>query len=191
MDVRMESVPFIKWSYAFNDVSMSSLMNTFTSQYININSIINNKLRNETSIDVKFYNTYGKSNNYYIGDTTDVKLNTLNLRIEFDMWFVSGTDTLSAIQSIKQFIKEKIETITDSGTNQIHMSNLIREIEYTFSYVDHIRFRGFNEYSPMAQSIKLIHTNIDDLDKESRRKYVPELLVIDLDDIVINEYDVT
>ena len=80
------------------------------------------------------------------------------------MWFVAGTDTTTVIPQLKQFIKDKIETISDNGTNQIHISNLMREIEYSYSYVDHIRFRGFNDYSTDYQSIKLKHTNIDDLD---------------------------
>ena len=81
--------------------------------------------------------------------------------------------------------------ISENGTNQIHISNLMREIEHNYSYVDHIRFKGFNDYSTYYQSIKLKHTDIDDLGKEERRKYVPELLVIDLDDITINEFDAT
>ena len=189
MDVRIESVPFIKWTYAYDSTSMASFMSTFTTHYENISNIINNKLRNETSIDVKFYNTYGRSNNYYIGDDETKLLNTLNLRVEFDMWFVAGTDTVDAVNEIKQFIKDKIETISENGTNQIHISNLMRNIEHTFSYVDHIRFNGFNDYSTQYQSIKLKHTDIDELSKEDRRKYVPELLVIDLDDIIINPFD--
>jgi hypothetical protein len=165
-------------------------MSTFTSQYETINNIITSRLRNETSIDVKLYNTYGRSNNYFIGDDNE-PLNTLNLRIAFDMWFVAGTDTLTVVPEIKQFIKNKIETISENGTNYIYISNLMREIERTFTYVDHIRFRGFNNYSSYYQSIKLKHVDLDEMTKEERRKYVPELLVIDLDDIVINEYDVS
>lgn len=188
MDVRMESLPFIRWNLAFDNNSMSKFMDTFTAQYDSINSIISERLRNETSIDVKFYNTYGRSKNYYIGNNEEL-LNALNLRIEFDMWFVIGTDTLAVIPEIKSFIKEQIETISDNGTNHIHISNLMRSIEHTFSYVDHIVFKGFNDYETDHQSIKLIYNNIDNMSKELRRKYVPELLVIDLDDIIINEYE--
>lgn len=188
MDVRMESIPFIKWDLAYDSDTMSSFMKVFNAQYENITSIITDRLRNETSIDVKFYNTYGRSTNYFIGEDAE-SLNTLNLRVTFDMWFVPGTDTLTTVPEIKQFIKDRIETISDNGTNVIHISNLMREIEHNFTYVDHIRFRGFNDYDTKYQSIILKHTDIDDMSKEDRRKYVPELLVIDLDDIIINEYD--
>jgi hypothetical protein len=162
-------------------------MTTFTAQYENINNIINDRLRNETSIDVKLYNTYGRSTNYYIGDE-EMLLNTLNLRVAFDIWFVAGTDTLTVVPEINRFIKERIETISENGTNQIHISNLMREIEDNFSYIDHMRFRGFNDYSTDYQSIKLKYTDINEMTKEERRKYVPELLVIDINDITITEY---
>lgn len=188
MDVRMESLPFVRWNLAYNTDSMSAFMSIFESQYDNIRNIISSRLRNETSIDLKFYNTYGRSVNYFVGDEEEL-LNTHNLRISFDMFFVAGTDTLSAIPEIKQFIKERIETISDNGTNQIHVSNLMREIEHKFTYVDHIRFKGFNNYNTDYQSIRLQYNDIDDMSKEERRKYVPELLVIDLNDIVITEYN--
>jgi hypothetical protein len=187
MDVRMESIPCIKWDLAYDQIAMTNFMNVFTAQYNSITDIITDKLRNETSIDIKFYNTYGRSINYFIGDEATT-LNTLNLRIAFDMWFIGSTDALIVIPEIKQFIKERIETIAENGTNIIHVSNLMREIEHNFSYVDHIRFRGFNEYDTTYQSIILKYPNIDDMTKEERRKYVPELLVIDTDDIIITEY---
>jgi hypothetical protein len=107
------------------------------------------------------------------------------------MWFTLGTDKSTVVPEIKQFIKEKIETLSDNGTNQLHISNLMRDIEQSFSYVDHIRFRGFNDYDTSYQSIVLKYTDIDDMTKEERRKYVPEILVIDIDDINITEYDAT
>jgi hypothetical protein len=108
-----------------------------------------------------------------------------------DMWFIQGTDTVAVLPEIKQFIKDRIETISDNGTNQIHASNLMREIEHQFTYVDHIRFKGFNDYDSNYQSIKLKYNDENEMTKEERRKYVPELLVIDLDDIRITEYEAT
>ena len=190
MDVRMDSIPFLKWSFGFEPANMKEFMHQFNTHYVNISDIINTRLRNETSIDFKLYNTYGRSTNYYIGDNDTELLDTLNLRVSFDVWFTNGTDTLTAVPEIKQFIKSKIETISETGTNQIHISNLMREIETAYSYVDHMRFKGFNDYDTTYQSIKLRYTDINDMSKEERRKYVPELLVIDLDDITITEYDV-
>ena len=82
----------------------------------------------------------------------------------------------------------KIETINSSGMNNLYISNLLRKIENQFAYVDHIRFKGINHYDTTYQAIKNYVEDLDDLTVEERRYYVPELLVIDLDDIIINDY---
>ena len=188
MDVRMESVPFIRWSTALDEDKFNYFINTFVNQYENIDTTVKTYLRNETAIDMKLYNTYGRSDNYFIVGDEEEPLNVLNLRIKFDMWFVSGTNVLERVPAVKRFIKEKIESINEYGLNQLHISNLMREIEMNFPEVHHIRFRGINNYDTNYQSIKLIYTDLDDMGREERRKYVPELLVCEFDDIIINDY---
>ena len=189
-DIRIENVPFIKYDIAFNDDLMGYLMTTFMNQYDYIDSTIKNKLRNETIIDAKFYNTYGRSNNYYaskdfVNDSV-ILLDTLNISISFDMWFVKGTDLDNAINEVKMYIKNKIESINNDGTNILHISNLMREIETTYSYVDHIRFIKINNYITDVQSLVLVYPTLDDMDKNTRRTHVPELITCDLNDIHIN-----
>ena len=189
-DVRIESVPFIKYDIAFDDDLMGYLMTTFRNQYDYIDTTIKNRLRNETIIDAKFYNTYGRSTNYYaskdlINDTV-ILLDTLNISITFDMWFVQGTDLENAIMEVKMYIKNRIESINNEGTNILHISNLMREIETNYSYVDHIRFVKINNYETDVQSLVLVFPTLEDMDKDTRRSYVPELITCDLNDIHIN-----
>lgn len=192
MDVSLESVPLVRWNLAYQDDYMTYFMNNFLAHYEIIDNIIYNRLRNETSIDIKLYNTYGRSTNYLIGEDGTEVLNTINLKIAFDIWFVDGTDLLTAVPKIKSYIKTKIETLNnETGTNQLHISNLMRLIESNFAFVDHIRFRGINQYSTDYQSIRLIYADINTMPKELRQKYVPEMLVVDTDDITINEYTMT
>ena len=186
MDIRLENVPFVKWDLAFDTERLTYFFKSFMSQYDIINSIIMERLRNETIVDVKFYNTYGKSANYIIGDNGE-PLDMINLKIKFDIWFVTGTDLIDAVRKVKLFIKSELENINEYGVNQLHISNLMRKIEQNFSYVDHIRFRGINSYNSYYQSVRLRHTDLNEMDKLTRRKYVPELLVVDLDDIIIND----
>ena len=189
-DIRIESVPFVKYDIAFNDELIGYLMTTFMNQYDYIDSTIKNKLRNETIIDAKFYNTYGRSNNYYaskdfVNDSV-ILLDTLNISISFDMWFIKGTDLENAINEVKMYIKNRIESINNEGTNILHISNLMREIETAYSYVDHIRFIKINNYITDVQSLVLVFPTLEDMDKNTRRAYVPELITCDLNDIHIN-----
>lgn len=187
MDVNMSSLPFIRWSTELDDEKLSFFMNSFLAQYNNLVNIINTKLRNETAIDVKFYNTYGRSKNFIIGEE-DEQLDTVNLSLSFDIWFIPGTDLISAVSDVKAFIKNEIETINSDGLNNLYISNLMRKIELNFAYVNHIRFNYINDYDPKYQAVKNYATDLTQLSVEERRNYVPEFLVIDTDDITINEF---
>ena len=102
------------------------------------------------------------------------------------MWFVQGTDLENAIMEVKMYIKSRIESINNEGTNILHISNLMREIETNYSYVDHIRFVKINNYDTDVQSLVLVFPTLEDMDKDTRRSYVPELITCDLNDIHIN-----
>lgn len=205
MDVFMYSLPFIRWNIYLQDTDdegnrLSYFMNTFLRQYDNLTEIVNTKLRNETAIDIKLYNTYGRSKNFTIGERTTVTvgdetteldsvslLDTVNLSLSFDIWFIPGTYTIDAVPAVKKFIKNEIETINSSGLNNLYISNLMRKIELKFSYVDHIRFNNINGYDTRYQAVKEIQ-DLDELTVSERRMYVPEFLVVDTDDITINEF---
>ena len=187
MDVTMNSLPFLRWSMIKDIENLKYFMSSFLAQYNTLVDIIDTKLRGETSIDVKFYNTYGKSRNFVVGEN-DEKLNTVNLYLSFDMWFVSGTDLLSAIPEVKEYIKKEVETINTANLNNLYISNLMRKIELKFAYVDHIIFNSINAYDSTYQAVKNCVTDINQLTVEERRTYVPELLVVDVDDIEINDY---
>lgn len=187
LDAEISSIPFIRWSTALDEDSLSYFMNSFLAQYNNLIDIINTKLRNETSIDVKFYNTYGRSKNFIIGEE-DERMDTVNLSLSFDVWFTPGTDLISVVPDVKEYIKTEIETINSDGLNNLYISNLMRKIELQFVYVDHIRFNYINEYDPKYQAVKNYVTDLSELTVSERRDYVPEFLVVDTEDITINEY---
>ena len=187
MDADIKSLPFVRWNLIKDADHLDFFMNSFLMQYNALSDIENTRLRNETSIDVKFYNTYGVSRDFRIGEFNE-NLDTVNISLIFDMWFIPGTDTLSIVPSIKEFIKADVETINEDGMNNLYISNLMRKIEIQFAEVDHIRFRHINQYDTEYQAIRNYVDDLNELSIEERRYYVPELLVINLDDITINEY---
>lgn len=187
MDVTMSTIPFIRWSEATDDDKRNYFMKSFLTQYENLIDIINDKLRNETSVDIKFYNTYGRSKNFTIGEDGE-ELDTVNLELTFDIWYTPGTDLVSATPDVKEFIKNEVETINSQGLNNLYISNLMRKIESNFAYVDHMRFKTINHYDANYQAVKNFTTDLDELTVAERREYVPEFLVIEPEDIIINEY---
>ena len=190
MDIDMKSISYIRANTIKEEENIDYFFHVFYNHYKFLEDIIDTRLRNETGLDIKFYNTYGRSKNFIIGEGLDV-LDTVNLRLSFDMWFVDGTDLVNAIPEVKRYIKKEVETINEKGMNNLFISNLMRKIEQKFAYVDHIRFRQINYYDSTYQAVKNYVTDLDDLTVEERRWYVPELLVCDLDDIDITEYIAT
>ena len=138
-------------------------------------------------MDIKLYNTYGRSSHVMIGEDNEL-LDTVNIGIEFDIWFVEGTDLDSSLPLVKNFIKENIETLNSNGLNNIYVSNLMRKLETNFSFIDHIRFVKINNYVSTYQTVRTNFTDLNELDVISRRKYVPEFMVVDINDIIINEF---
>lgn len=194
-DVYVYSMPFLRHTILTHkkytgemDEDMIDKFNTFINQYylqyVNMEVVLNSFLRNTSHIDLKFYNTFGKSKNYLIGEKDD-KINRVNMSISFIVWVGIGTDLVAKTVELQNFIKETIEVINENGSNDFFVSNLIRKIENNFAYVDHLKFMGINEYDTTYQSIKNITKDIDTLSKDERWKYVPEMLVCNAENVYL------
>lgn len=179
-----------------SNCNFSYFIRTYTAQYAHLEDIVE-LLLTSTNLDIKFYNTYGKSENFIIGDEVDGEeiIDTINISIRYYIWVNKNTDKVKAEANIKQFIKDYIEKINDDGTNSFYNSNLIRALENNYSYIHHIKFIGINnykdgdEYDTKYQSIKNVTVDLDVLTKEERIKYVPEILVANLNNIHITLFD--
>lgn len=191
LDCYIRNVPFLKYSIiAYQDegpLITDSLeeddvqkFDYFLTSYTNHYKILDEakmKLCNNMNIDTKFYNTYGKSTNFIIGEEGEL-IDTVNIRIKFIVYLITNTDQVNAESELKTYIKEYIESINSEGTNDLYISNLIRGIENTFGYVHHLYFKGINDYPVSYQAIKNKAISLVDLSKEERRHFVPDLLTI-------------
>ena len=191
LDCYIRNVPFLKYSIiAYQDegpLITDSLeeddiqkFDYFLTSYTNHYKILDEakmRLCNNMNIDTKFYNTYGKSTNFVIGEDGEL-IDTVNIRIKFIVYLITNTDQVNAESELKTYIKEYIESINSEGTNDLYISNLIRGIENTFGYVHHLYFKGINDYPVSYQAIKNKAISLVDLSKEERRHFVPDLLTI-------------
>ena len=177
-------IPMIKADLVNDDNTFNTFVKRLTDQYYHMESCLP-VLRNNTNIDIKFYNTYGRSVNYLIGDNKDL-IDRVNIKIAFNVWIVSGVDELELKNSLKVFIKDFIEKVNSSGNNDLFISNLIRAIENNFAAVHHLKFLGINDYSVDNQTISIKETNLENLTKTERQEYVPEIIVVDPDDIKLS-----
>lgn len=187
LKTNLTSVPFIKYDLLKDDEKFSYFISSLDAQYTAIEEVLE-KLQNNMHIDIKFYNTYGKSKNFYIGDDEQV-IDRVNLRIKFKIQVVSAADITDVTRDLKILIKDYIETLNADGVNNLYISNLIRKIETDIPEIHHCRFLGINDYTTDYQTITARVSDLASMDREERRYYVPEMLVINEDDIVITTYE--
>lgn len=185
---KMELIPFIKADIITDNNNFNTFIQRVTSNYDYLNECLP-ILRNNTNLDIKFYNTYGRSNNYYIDESKEELIDRVNLSIKFEVSLIEGTDEVKAETEIRDYIKTFIESVNTSGTNALYISNLIRNLENTFAYIHHLRFLGINDYDVMQQTITVKESDLNNLTKEERRSYVPEVLVCNHEDIGISIVD--
>src|SRR5699024_10199933 len=144
------------------------------------------RLQNNTSIDMKLYNTKGHSNNYYL----DTELDDDNLNNKY----ISRTDILLDLNitlyapindfldgEIKRYISDFVEACNEKGV--LPISNLIRLLEQNFDIIKYIVFNGISgKYAEKVDNHyqKLLNTNINymDLSKQEIIEYVPEFINI-------------
>lgn len=183
-NVTLSFIPFVKADTMKDTTLYSYFMNNLTLQYSYIQSSLD-KITNNYSIDMKFYNTYGKSKNFVVGDNKAL-LDRVNCSIEFKLCTTIGTDENTLVRDIKIFIKNYIEGILNKGYNVIYIFDLIKELGNNFSGIKYLTFVGINGYDSSIQVIENESTDINTLSKDQRKNYVPEFLTIKTDDIIID-----
>lgn len=187
LSVRLSDFPLIKYDLINDSEKFSYFIKTFIDQYTYLAESATS-ITNMMSIDVKFYNTYGKSKNYVAGDD-DVVLDKVNLSIKFLIALIAGTNETDAFGEIRKYIKKYVETLNDSGGNEFFISNLTYDLKKNFPQVTHLKFLGINDYDTMVQSIRNNTSDLSKLSKEDRRSYVPEFLVMNTENVKLTYYD--
>lgn len=184
-EVEASMIPFIKASLALDDEKMLYFIKAFKSQYERIKPVLS---RLDGFLDLKLINSYGKSNNYYVGPQegtvnlydSEIKLDSVYVRLKFRMAVYDRTIYSVTESDVKNEIKKYFNELPQNDIKAIHISNLLRIIENNISNVRYIRFLGFNDYDARMQSIFMKQST-------ALLDYVPEILCTDNDGIEISE----
>lgn len=182
--LNISSSPFIRANYLTNDDNIFYLLDSIKAQHHNL-SAIKDLITNNYSIDLKFYNTYGRSRTFTIGEEKDL-LNRLNIKIKLQLAPSPGADSSSLIEDVKITIKNYIETLNETGTNGVYVSNLIQVLENQHPEIRYLKFERINDYPTTVQVIESIPITDIFYSPDQKRDFVPEYMNISLDDITIN-----
>jgi hypothetical protein len=170
------SIPLVEYTYfQYNYPLVYDLMNRF------VGTLRDNvgRLENITSVDVKFFNTYGKSRWYY----SDRKWNQETRQYDFEMVkrvdldvslnvYVNNVVTGETDLAIKKYISDFIEASNDEGI--FPLSNLTRRLEENFEIIRYIVTDTINDLP--VQKIESKYTSHLEMTKQEVIDYVPEYL---------------
>lgn len=168
-----DSVPVVSYDYYIKNGS-TKIFNIikFFASYLKSNL---NKLENNFDIDIKFFNTFGKSKWFTVGLDKE-NLDSVNIKIKFR---IKSNISLDSNQkaSIKEFIRNYLESINTNKLRSIYISNLIRLLENNFPYIVYVEFLGFNDYDTHVQILESSITDINEIMGTNKiLNFVPEYL---------------
>ena len=162
----IDEIPVVKYSHLLSTSQTRYLVNYIMDKKVFIDRAIE-LLENNFEIDFKFFNTYGPSKIYKVGNT-DISLDRVNLKITLRIKFATATNTESFIKLIKQEIKTYVENLDKIGN--FHVSDITTILKNKFEFISYIEFAKINEYDTDHQSLLI--------DNTMRELHVPEFINI-------------
>lgn len=155
-------VPLVGAAFFLNEAKHAEIDGIVSSYQSALNSAFS-LLQNNTSTDIKFFNTYGVSS-YYSVDRTNLSLHI-------------GVKVNVPSEEVKREIKAEIVSYVNSSYNKldtaINISNLVTHLENTFTNIRYIHFYTINGVESQSISISTAKTFL-----EQDNSRVPELINI-------------
>jgi len=186
--------PLLKYDVPLDEEKMSYFIRAFTDQYSAVEPVLK-RLDGNSFLDFKLFNTYGRSNNYYIGPADDsdvlwdsnILLDNVHVKIKFRMAVHDRSAYVQTVDAVINEIKLFFESLDSGELRDIHVSDLIHIIKERHPNVNYIRFVGFNDYDANKQSIFVKYDDISELPASSIQCHVPELVRVSRESIEIIE----
>lgn len=193
--IRIALVPFLKYNIPLDDNRMTKFIQLFNNQYKAMEPIVN-KIEGNAFLDFKFFNSYGRSYTYYVGPDkhkenlrdSDIILNDLYVRIKLKMAVYDRSIFTQTADEVKKEIISFFDKLNSGDSTDVHVSNIIKTIESNHPNVKYLRFLSFNKYDSYTQSIFVKFLDMDSYNiKNIIQDYVPELIIVDNNSIIIEE----
>ena len=192
--IDMTLVPMLRYDIPLDDEKMKYFIQAFNDQYDAMKPVLD-RMDGNDHIDIKLYNTYGRSNNYYIGPmdgdpvlkNSTILLDNVYVKIKLVISVYDRSTYTITTDNVVNKIIQTFNELNTSDENDLHMSELIHNIISDIPNVRYLRFLGFNEYDANKQSIFVKYKDISELRMNDLMIYVPEIIRADADSIEISE----
>jgi len=182
----LKQIPLVRYSDLRSQIARISdiIYNTNTT----ITSMLK-LIKNNSSIDYKFYATYGRSR-YFTMENTATRLDRLNISLNFKVRILASRSDPTIVNDIRALIKPLVEEINTLESNKsIYFSNIITQVENEFKYAQgrilSFELAKINDYSTLYQSIVNTTKPLTLMTKTELLEYVAEFVKLDIDKINI------
>ena len=185
-------IPMLRWDIPLDDEMMEYFTTAFDTQYAAMKPALD-KLNGNDYIDMKLYNTYGRSNNYYVGPMPNEPdlhkstwlLDNVHVKVRLRIAVYDRSIYTQTVNDVTNEIIKTFESLTSEKTD-IHASEIIQNIANNHPNVKYLRFLGFNDYTADVQSI-FIKYPITDMNEYQLKEAVPEIIRVDSSSVEITE----
>jgi hypothetical protein len=193
----LREVPLVRSEWARNPGNVYDLFKLLKTNHDWVSDAYN-LLDNNFTINMKFYNTYGKSRYLTIGnsiimdvdndgvdDSMMTQLDSVTLRFKFGVKLRALVDSTDFKSRFVNYIRNYVEDFNSVENHEmsIHMSDLYTKLNQKFK--DEIRFLefyGINDYdSQMSQVIETIP--YEEINALGYNKYIPEFINLETERI--------
>ena len=152
---RLNSIPMIKANYLnLKGNTGEAFYKNFTKMYEYIADAMD-KLTNNFTVDLKFFNTYGASNHYHlVGE--EGQIDRVNISLRFKVKFTTTQNLDLAVKEVEEYIKGLVEQTKLSlvSSPSFYASNIISKCMEKFPAILYMDFKGINSYGPAYQSLE-------------------------------------
>lgn len=192
--IRTSLIPFLRYDIPLDSDKMSYFITAFADQYAAMEPVLT-QLDGNSSIDFKLFNTYGRSNNYYIGPAensdilwdSNILLDDVYVKVRFRMSVYDRSLYAQTVTAVISLITAFFVSLNSGQTTDVHVSDLIYTIKENQPNVHYIRFLGFNDYDANKQSIFTKYDDVSELVGTDLQVHVPEMIRVDASSIEIIE----
>ena len=138
----ISGIPMVGEHFFMNEDNVIYFMNTLTEKKAYIDYCLT-ELENNMDIDFKFFNTYGHSYTYSLGNKEETTLGNIDTTWRFRLKLMNDNDSATK-NNIVNYIKAYIEDLNEM--RDLHVPNLLHDIKEEFSEVIiYIEFMNFND----------------------------------------------
>lgn len=162
--------------------TISTITNKIVGFYKFIQSTLMSDITPNFTINIKFFNTYGRSKMFYVNEKQ--LLDYVHLKIRLQVKFYGGVDQNAYLSKLQIFVKDFVENmnVVKEGTNKIEISVLHHRIHEAFKdQIEYVICEGFNEYGALMQVIEIRGLLHSDTTPET----VPEFVTLKQEDVII------